>query len=180
MKKTEATPAYSRLQLSEAMATLHRLRSDLLEMDPTIAEDEALLFDMLDGEGGEAMEMLRTAMRASLEAKSIADGIEHRQDTLASRRMKMLARADKIKGAVVATMQALGLKKLPDVEFTLTITPGRRSAKITDPTLLPEKFIKTETTRTPKKKDIAEALKAGEVVPGATLSNGEPVATVRH
>jgi hypothetical protein len=52
------------------------------------------------------------------------------------------------------------------------IHPGQQAVHIEDENKIPDALCKIE--RTPRKKDIAVKLKAGEEVPGATLKNPVP------
>jgi hypothetical protein len=174
--KPQEQPPLSAHQVREAMAILSHVRQSLLSADPDIAEDEKLFLDMLDGEGGDAVDVLRAAMRASLEAEAVADGIAGRADKLEERKARFRRRAEGLKSAVVQAMQSIGLPRLEDPEFTLRIQPGQRTARIIDEDLLPGRFVKT--TKEPLRRDITAALKAGEVVAGAALSNGAPIVVV--
>lgn len=164
-------------QMQEARAILDRVRRSLLEIDPTIADDETLYFDMLDGEGGDAMDILRAAMRAGIEAESFADSMNARLEVLAARRNRFVRRSEVLKTGVYSAMHALGLLRLVAPDFVVSFQRGQRGVRITDEAALPEAFVKVE--RTPMKKQIATALRNGGIIPGAELSNAEPSPRVR-
>lgn len=74
-------------------------------------------------------------------------------------------------------MDVAGVKKLPLPMATVSIVNGRDKVVITDEQAIPPIYIKT--THEPIKTMIADALKNGQAVPGALLSNGEPHLTIR-
>ena len=74
-------------------------------------------------------------------------------------------------------MGAAGLNKLMMPDFTASLGQGRPRVIVVDEALIPETFWKTE--RTLRKADLGKALKDGEQIAGAALSNAEPVLTVR-
>ena len=58
--------------VSRARFILEQAANTLLEADPQMRDDDALFVDMLDGEGGDALDLLRAALRASLDADAQA------------------------------------------------------------------------------------------------------------
>lgn len=167
----------SPFQLEQAMSVLMAVRSRLLEDDPDLADDERLMADMLEGETGDAMEVLHRMVRASLHAKSMAEAAKLRAADIAARAERYARRDAALRGGVFAAMDALQLRKIEQPDFTAGISAGTAGVVITDETVLPEAFVRTK--REPDKATIAAALKAGDAVPGAELGNGPPRLTVR-
>lgn len=169
--------APSPYQLEQAMSVLLSVRQRLLEEDPDIADDERLMTDMLEGETGDAMEVLHRMVRAALHAKSMSEAAKLRAADIITRADRYAKRDSAIRGAVFAAMDALGLKKLEAPDFTTGISAGTASVIITDEAALPNEFMRVH--REPNKTAIGAALKGGAEVPGAELSNGLPRLTVR-
>jgi hypothetical protein len=66
---------------------------------------------------------------------------------------------------------------VPLAEATLSISAVPPAVQILDAALIPSRFVRA--TYAPQKSDIKDALKAGETVPGACLSNGGERLSVR-
>lgn len=159
------------------MAVLMATRRRLLEEDPEIEADERLYGDMLDGESGNAMGIIDAMLRAAIHANDMKAAAHTRSEILADRAERYANREATIRGAVFAAMDTLGLKRreLPDV--TASIKAGTQSLAITDELAVPDNYWRI--TRTLDKAAIKAALKAGDTVPGAELSNGLPSLQIR-
>lgn len=168
--------APSAYQLEQAMAVLLSARERLLTEEPDLADDDKLFQDMLDGET-DALDVLRRVIRASIEAKALAQAAQARIDEIRERKERFMRRSDALRGMAFAAMDALGLRKMEEGDFTASLRPGQPAVVITDETRLPEAFVRVK--REPDKALISAALKAGQNVDGAELSNGMPTITVR-
>lgn len=164
-------------KLEQAMSALLAARQRLLAEDPDIASDERLFSDMLEGEAGDAMEMLDRVLRASVHASDMSDAAQARAEEIAARYNRYKKRAEALRGVAFAVMDALELRRRELPDLTASIAAGRPSVMVTDEDALPEAFVKTE--RKADKTLIGAALKAGNTVPGATLSNSLPTLQVR-
>ncbi len=164
-------------QLEQAMACLMAVRSRLLEEDPDLADDERLMADMLEGESGDALEVLHRMVRASLHAKSMAEAAKQRAADITARAARYAKREGDLRGGVFAAMEALGMRKLEAPDFTASVSAGAASVVITDEDQLPDAFVRI--TRSPDKAAIGAAIKVGDTVSGAEISNGLPRLTVR-
>ena len=164
-------------QLEQAMSVLLSVRRRLLDDDPDIGNDERLFAGMLEGESGDAMDVIDNVIRASIEAASRAQAAKDIADHAAERAARYKRRAEALRGAAFAALSALDLRRLERPDFTATIGNGQRAVVITDEAALDRRFIRV--TEAPDKAAIAAALKAGETVEGATMQNANPVLTVR-
>jgi phage host-nuclease inhibitor protein Gam len=75
-------------------------------------------------------------------------------------------------------MDAMGTVKLSLTVATITMSEGREKAIISDENMLPDAYMRIK--KEPDKTAILDALKAGQAVPGAVLSNGGRTLTVRQ
>lgn len=148
----------------------------LLARFPELAEDEELRLDMIEGET-DAKILLEQLVRRMAEANSYDEGIGLYIKELSARRSRMHRRSEVARELMFKIMEAADLPKIELAEATLSIRNGVPKVIITDETLLPEQFVKVE--RTPKKKEIGDALKKGEAVEGALLSNSESTLAIR-
>ena len=163
--------------VSRARFLLEQVAAGLLDQDPQMRDDGALFLDMLDGEGGDALDLLRAALRASLEADAQARACKLRAAQLAERQRRHEGRAEALAAAVHQAMRDLGIPRLRDPEFTASRREGGERVEVADPALLPPAFVRTR--REPDKAALLAALKAGDAIPGAVLARGDETLTVK-
>ena len=138
-------------------------------------DDHDRLILALDSET-DAIDLLRQVVRASLEADAQADAADARLKALTARRDRFRARKEAARGLAFSMMDALGLTRLDDPEFSVSIGRPRQKVLVTDEDALPEAFWRV--TRAPDMATINAALKAGPV-PGVEVVNGMPSLTIR-
>ena len=163
--------------VSRARFLLEQVAVELLEADPQLRDDDALFLDMLDGEGGDALDLLRAGLRASLDADAQARACKLRIGQLAERQRRHEGRAAALAAAMHRTMRDLGIPRLRDPEFTASRCEGGERVEVADPALLPDPYVRTK--REPDKAALLAALRAGETIPGAVLARGDETLTVK-
>jgi hypothetical protein len=176
----DTAPPPSGWRIEKAMAALAGARARLLADDPSIADDSKLLLDMIEGEldTGDYVEVIRRIFRCAIEAEDMADDLDRRIERLKVRRDRFRRNHNYLRTAARGAMEMLGLDRVGAPDFSATIAAaGRDAVVITDEKQLPEAYCKIE--RTPRKREITAALKAGLTVTGAELANGMPVLTIR-
>ena len=139
-------------------------------------EDEQLLLDTIEGQT-DLIECIDKVMVSALEDKALAEGISLVEEDMATRRARFSKRADAKKAAIFRAMQEAGLSKLERPAFTLSIRAGTPKVVITDEEQVPDVLMRHK--KEPDKAAIGDLLKAGQQLPYATLSNGEPSLQVR-
>jgi len=173
------------MALEQAMSALQAARQRLLEEDPDIASDEALMADILgsDPNTSDAMDVLHRVLRAAVHAKSMAAAAEARAAEIELRRDRYKRRAESLVTAAFNAMTALDLRKVELPDMTASMRAGAQSVVILDEDALPDEYVRVTTTRAPNKKAIRDALirrsesadpTQSNDIPGATLSNGLP------
>ena len=175
---TTARPPPSPFKVGEAMRALHEARERILAVEPDMQQEDADLWrDMIEGESGDAYEVIERIVSASIDADYMAKMVAERQKDLAERKARFERRKDNFRSVALQLLEIIGTDRLTFPDFTVSI--GDRPAKvlITDETKLP--FALTRTTIEPMKGLIAAELKAGREVPGATWSNPERGISVR-
>lgn len=148
----------------------------LLARFPELAEDDDLRLGMIEGQT-DAKELLEQLVRRKAEADAYDEGIGLHIKELGQRRSRMQRRSEAAKELMFKIMEAAELPKIELAEATLSIRTGVPKVIITDESLLPEQFVKVE--RTPMKAEISKAIKDGQTVEGASLSNGEATLAIR-
>jgi hypothetical protein len=152
-----------------------RLREKLVA---TYGDDAELIKDMIEGETG----LHEAISRAALELAAVEgekEGINIAMAKLKERLTRYANRATAIREAIFSAMETAELRSLKTPAATLSIRASPPSAEITDPALLPPVYLK-QPPPTPDKTAIRDALKAGEAIPGAPLSNQPDALSVRY
>lgn len=150
--------------------------ANLLAAFPELETDELLRLDSIEGET-DAMKLLSKLIRARNETQAQVNGISEYAKELAERKSRLERRADACKAMAFQILDAANLRSLILPEATLTIQNGQPSVVITDDARLPAKFVRTKTE--PDRAAIKDALKSGETIPGAELSNSQPFLVIR-
>lgn len=155
-------------QLADEYAVAVQKLSDLDLDDQTIT-------DTLEGLAG-ALELKATnvAMFArNLEAT--AESIKQAESQMAARRKAIENRANSIREYLKVNMEKAGISKIECPHFKLAIRENPPAVVIDMPGEIPEAFMRQPEPPppAPDKKAIGEALKAGQVVPGAHLERGK-------
>jgi hypothetical protein len=127
----------------------------------TVVEGETSLFEVID-------EIL---IRLS-EIDAHVDGIRAAGAKLAARSNRLQIQAERLTASLLLAMDTVGLKKLERPAATLSIAKVPDKAVITSEESLPSSFLVEKTEIKPDKKAILAALKEGQTIPGAELSNG--------
>ena len=149
---------------------------NLRDQFPDVFDDEEWLADVLEGESS-FHEVMARLLDERQQAAAMVQAVKERRENLSERQQRYGNKSSKISEIMLGLMQESGLKKLELPEATISVRDGVPSVVITDETALPDSFIRTKTE--PDKAAIKDALKAGQDVPGATLSNAGPSVTVR-
>jgi hypothetical protein len=158
--------------MSLEFAAIHyrTIRDRLLAEDPQI--DEQTLTDTVEGLT-DLHEILVAIIRAALCDEALATGLKGRIAEMESRLGSLQDRAVKRRQIAKDVMVELDLKKLTAPDFTASIRPGMPALMVIDEAAVPS--IYWEINR----QELATDLKQGAEIAGVTLSNSEPVLSVR-
>lgn len=154
---------------TDALARLREVATMLPEDDPDRQE-------MLSVEGNYT-DLMEWALRKRNEFLAQAEAINSLADTYTKRCISFGAKADNMKSVVKIIMDSAGERKYQGIAATVSIRAVTPKPIITDETLLPERFFKTE--RNLVKSLVNEAAKNGETIPGVTLDNGGETISIR-
>lgn len=142
-------------------------------------DDEDLIADSIEGET-DALEAVSAVLRWKAEQDAMAVALKAQEGDLQARRRRFEERGAGARLAIAAFMDQCGLTKLERPEATLSLRQGA-PAVVKAPTFsaddLPDDLVRLK--REPDAAAIKSALEAGREVPGAMLSNGAPILTVR-
>lgn len=151
------------------------LRDRLLAEDPSL--DEQTLADTVEGLT-DLHEILAAIIRAALADEALANGLKGRIAEMEDRRERLQERAAKRRQIARQTMAELDLKKLTAPDFTASLRPGTASLVVLDEASIPSIYWEPRDPRLDRASLTAD-LKQGTDIAGATLSNPEPVLSVR-
>jgi hypothetical protein len=163
--------------MSLDFAAIHyrTVRDRILAENPQI--DEQTLADTVDGLT-DLHEILMAVIRAALADQALATGLEGRIGEMEARRNRLHDRAAKRRQIAKDVMVELDLKKLSAPDFTASIRPGTPALMVIDEAAVPSIYWEPREPRL-NRQELANDLKQGAEIAGVTLSNPEPVLSVR-
>jgi hypothetical protein len=161
-------------------ADVDRVRLELeamLREYPELADDEVLRADMLDG-ATDYKDILVALASMNSATKALGEGLEHYIVDLRWRADRYEARQVFLRDLIFRVMESAQLKKieLPHATLSLRNNPQRLVGEA-DPATLPDDLVKI--TRALNRTKIREAIEAGQIVPGFSLSNAAPSLVVK-
>jgi hypothetical protein len=160
------------------IAALERQIEDLIASYPELAEDETLRADMIDGET-DATKILSRVVNRMQEADAMCAAIVKRKNDLDARHARYERESDAMRSLAFRIMNAANVRKMPLPEATLSISTRPPAVMINDLGQIPAGFTVTKTEVKPDREKIRLALKEGQEVPGAYLTNGSETLSVR-
>ena len=163
------------MNLEFAAINYRSIRDRIQAEEPQI--DEQTLADTVEGLT-DLHEILTAVIRAALADQAIATGLEGRIAEMQSRLDRFQDRAAKRRKIAKEVMVELDLKKIVAPDFTVSIRPGMPSLLVLDEAAVPSIYWQKSEPRLNRQK-LATELKDGAEITGVTLSNPEPVLSVR-
>jgi len=153
------------------IAQEHRALVDRL-MDTQ--DDEQAIADTIDAESYPLELKAQNVAYAIKNLEAMADAIKNAEKEMADRRKAIEKRAANLREYTKTCLEVAGVQKVECPHFELTIKKNPASVDIFEEALIPAKFMRQPEPPppAPDKKAIAEAIKAGEDVPGAILTQG--------
>lgn len=161
---------------SAAIAARLQARLGALCSDPAL--DLPLRLTLADATGhGDLEPIMRACLRFIVEAEQAGKKLREQAEAMQRAIKATNAAAQGARAALAEAMQDSGAPAVLTSYHRAGLRPGRPKAVVTNLDALPTEYVRTE--RKARLDAIAHALAAGETVPGATLSNAEPVLEVR-
>lgn len=156
--------------------TVEREIDALMASCPELADDETLRHDMVSGSTG-AFDLLDVLVKRAGECEAQRAGLKSYMQELTARDDRLERKWHGIRSLMRRIMEHAALSKAQLASATVSLSAGRPKVIISDDAVLPDEYVRIK--REPNKAAIKSALEAGEHVPGAVLSNAEPVLSVR-
>lgn len=154
-----------------------QIKERLLAEFPDLAEDEAALFDTLDGLT-EFNEIAVALIQSAEDDAAFADALGVRMADMQIRRDRFKKRHDAKRAAVAQAMETVGVKKIEAPECTLSLRAVPPKVVVIDEAQIPDAYWREKTVRSVDRDALKNALKT-ETIPGAQMSNGGVGLTVR-
>ena len=171
----QASPPASINQLTFATINYHAIRERIRTEDPQI--DEQTLADTVEGLT-DLHEIVTAIIRSALADEALATGLKGRIAEMQDRLDRLQDRASKRRQIAKDVMVELDLKKITAPDFTVSIRPGMPALLVLDEAAVPSIYWEPRDPRLNRQK-LATELKDGAEITGVTLSNPEPVLSVR-
>ncbi|MAG24668.1 hypothetical protein CMI47_03725 [Candidatus Pacearchaeota archaeon] len=140
--------------------------------------DEQTLLDTLEGETT-LHECLLAIDESILADEAQVRGLQSIIDDMLVRLERFKKSRGRKRAVIEAAMLTADLKTLKLPTATLTVKPTPRKPVIEDEAAIPAAYWKAQNPKLDRKA-LADALKAGEAIPGATLDNGGVTLSVRR
>lgn len=134
--------------------------------------------DTLDAMAGDLEVKAQNVVFFARDLQATAAAIKDAEEQMAKRRKAIENRAKHLLDYVHGCMETAEVQKIECPHFRLTIQAKPPSVDVYEPGLLPAQYMRTPEAPppAPDKKAIADAIKAGEEVPGARLVQGTRLA----
>jgi hypothetical protein len=162
-------------RLTFATATYRSIRDRIRAQDPQL--DEQILADTVEGLT-DLHEIVMAVIRAALSDEALVLGLKCRISDMQDRLTRLQDRASKRRQIAKDVMVELDLKKITAPDFTASIRPGIASLMVIDESAVPSIYWEPREPRLNRQGLVAD-LKQGAEVAGVSLSNPEPVLSVR-
>ena len=143
--------------------------------DPEI--DEQTLADTVEGLT-DLHQILEAIIRSALEDQALANGLKGRVAEMEDRLARLQDRASKRRQIAKDVMVELDLKKLQAPDFTASLRPGTPALMVIDEAAVPSIYWEPREPRL-NRQGLVSDLKQGAEITGVSLSNPEPVLSVR-
>lgn len=134
--------------------------------------------DTLDAMAGDLEVKAQNVVMFARDLQATAAAIKDAEEQMAKRRKAIENRARHLLDYVHGCMETAEVQRIECPHFRLAIQAKPPSVDVYEPGLLPAQYMRTPEAPppSPDKKAIADAIKAGEEVPGARLVQGTRLA----
>jgi len=163
------------MNIEFAAITYRAVRDRIRTEDPQI--DDQTLADTVEGLT-DLHEIVTAIIRSALADEALATGLNGRIAEMEDRLARLQDRAAKRRQIARDVMVELDLKKLTAPDFTASIRPGMPALLVIDEAAVPSIYWEPREPRL-NRQGLVTDLKQGAEITGVTLSNPEPVLSVR-
>ncbi len=162
------------MRLYEITGELVHILTAIHEQDGEVDEDMEARLDALELDLSSKVEGCCKLMR---EWELAAAGLQAEQRRLEKKRATLEKKRERLRSYVLNCLTSAEQWKVDAGNFTVRVNKARWSVEIEDASALPPEFV--EVSERPRKKEIAEAYRRGETVPGARMREGNPSLVIK-
>lgn len=163
--------------LYEITEQARQLAEIAAESDEDMAQAIADTWEAIEGEFEEKAIGLIHVTHA---IRSDTDQIDAEIKRLQARKKTFQNKVESLKSYLRTNMAASGISKIECPLFSITLGKPRAIVVVDDEEKVPAEYLKIETTMSPMKKEILEALKKDpDAVPGCSLGESNPTLLIR-
>jgi len=152
-----------------------RLREELKSAFPDI--EEAEFADTLEGIT-DLHELISEVIRSALADQAMAAGLKQRLEDMRARLTRFEEGARKKRQLALGALDDADIRRLTQPDFTVSVRAGTPALTITSEEDIPQDFWLPQPDKLDRQR-VLLALKSGDVIAGATLSNPAPTLSVR-
>ena len=163
------------MNLNFASIAYRSIRDRIRSEDPTI--DEQVLADTVEGLT-DLHEIVVAIIRSALNDEALANGLKIRVSEMQERLDRLQDRASKRRQVAKDAMLELDIKKITAPDFSVTIRPGLPALQVLNEAAVPSIYWQPSAPRLDRQGLLSE-LKGGTEIDGVTLSDPEPILSVR-
>jgi hypothetical protein len=163
------------MSIEFAAISYRAIRDRIRAQDPQI--DEQTLADTVEGLT-DLHEIIAAIVRAALADEALATGLKGRIAEMQDRLDRLQDCASKRRQIAKDVMIELDIKKITAPDFTVSMRPGMPSLLVLDEAAVPSIYWQEVAARL-NRQGLLNELKDGADIQGVSLSNPEPVLSVR-
>jgi hypothetical protein len=161
--------------LAQHLAAHQYLREELLKQFPEIDEDA--LRDTVEGLTS-LPDILANILRGHLEEVALVTALRRRIGDMQERAARLELRAEQKRALVLAVMERADMRKLVQPDFSAFLRSASPALIVLNEAQIPEPFWRPQPPKLDRR-EVLEALKAGQSVPGAALGTSTSALSVR-
>jgi hypothetical protein len=132
--------------------------------------DEDFIADTIEGETN-LFEIIGRMVEAEGEDKAVLEGLGTYIESLKCRADRIKKRIETRRILLASVIDRVGVKSIPTRTGKISLSPVAPTVIVQDESVIPTRFWKAGEPKLDRRA-LAEAIKAKEEVPGATMSNG--------
>src|SRR5690606_24620040 len=161
--------------LAQSLIHYQHVRERIRTDHPDI--DDATLADTVEGLT-DLNEIVAAIVRSTLIDQAMAAGLRMRLKEMQERLERLEDRASKRRGIARDVMLEADIKSITAPDFTVSIRSGTPSLVVGDEKTIPDVYWLPQPPKLDRQ-GLLTAIKRGSQIPGASLSNAQPVLSVR-
>jgi len=135
--------------------------------------DQQALADTFEGLEGEFEQKAIALIQMTSNMNADIDQLDEMIKRLQARKKVLQNKKESWRDYLRTNMDAAGISKIECPYFAITLRKGQKVVDVYDEDLLPDEYVDIELVTKPRKRDILQALKDGEDIPGATMKEGQ-------